>query len=89
MKEIFEPSDLRDTGAKLYQLSYEASLEAGQECVQYIPVEASEFFLGFLCNCFSCFITARITFTSSSLAQIQYYKESIEPMMFFTNLKYV
>ena len=25
--------------------------------------EASEFFLGFLCNCFSCFPTARITFT--------------------------
>ena len=26
-------------------------------------VEASEFFLGFLCNFFGCFITARITFT--------------------------
>ena len=29
--------------------------------------EASEFFLGFLCNCFSCFTTVRITFTSNSL----------------------
>ena len=28
------------------------------------PVEGSEFFLGFLCNCLSCFIIARITFTS-------------------------
>ena len=29
---------LRDTGAMLYQLSYEASLEAGQVRVQFIPV---------------------------------------------------
>ena len=28
--------DLRDTGAMLYQLSYEASLEAGQVWVQFI-----------------------------------------------------
>ena len=28
------------------------------------PVEASDFFLGFFCNCFSCFTTAKITFTS-------------------------
>ena len=28
------------------------------------PIEASEYFLGFLFNCFSCFITVRITFTS-------------------------
>ena len=28
------------------------------------PIEALEFFLGFLCNCFGCFVTARITFTS-------------------------
>ena len=27
-------------------------------------IEASEFFLGFLYNCFSCFITVTITFTS-------------------------
>ena len=27
------------------------------------PFAPSEFFLGFLCNWFSCFITARITFT--------------------------
>ena len=27
-------------------------------------VQASEFFLGFLCNCFNCFIAAKITFTS-------------------------
>ena len=27
------------------------------------PVEASEFFLGFICNCLSYFITARITFS--------------------------
>ena len=30
--------DLRDTGAMLYQLSYEASLEAGQVQVQFISV---------------------------------------------------
>ena len=27
------------------------------------PVGASELFLGFICNCLSCFITARMTFT--------------------------
>ena len=27
------------------------------------PVRASEFFLGFICNCFSYYITVRITFT--------------------------
>ena len=31
------------------------------------PVGASEFFLGFLCNCFSCFITVKITFTYNIL----------------------
>ena len=30
--------DLRDTGAMLYQLSYEALLVVGQEWVQFIPV---------------------------------------------------
>ena len=30
--------DLRDTGAMLYRLSYEASPEAGQVRVQFIPV---------------------------------------------------
>ena len=30
--------DLRDTDAMLYQLSFEASLEAGQEWVQFIPI---------------------------------------------------
>ena len=30
--------DFRDTGAMLYQLSYEALLETGQEQVQLIPV---------------------------------------------------
>ena len=47
--------DLRDTGAMLYQLSYEASPEAGQVRVQFIPVIWRE--------CLSYFITARITFT--------------------------
>ena len=28
------------------------------------PVEASEFFLGFICNCLSYFATAKISFTS-------------------------
>ena len=28
------------------------------------PVEASEFFLGFICNCLSYFTTAKVTFTS-------------------------
>ena len=53
---------LRDmTDAMLYQLSYEASL--AWEWIRLNSVEAPEFFLDFLCNCFSCFITARITFT--------------------------
>ena len=30
-------------------------------------VEASDFFLGFLCNCLSCFTTAKITFTSTGV----------------------
>ena len=34
----FEPNDLRDTGVMLYQLNYEALLEAGQVRVQFIPV---------------------------------------------------
>ena len=34
------------------------------EVIDSNPVEASGFFLGFLCNCFSCFTTTRITFTS-------------------------
>ena len=28
------------------------------------PIEASEFFLGFICNCLSYFTTAKISFTS-------------------------
>ena len=32
------------------------------------PVGASEFFLGFLCNCLSYFTTAKITFSSRSLS---------------------
>ena len=34
------------------------------------PTEASELFLGFHCNCFSCFITVRITFTSILYLQL-------------------
>ena len=35
------------------------------DCNAFIyPVEASECFLSFLCNFFSCFTTAKITFTS-------------------------
>ena len=30
------------------------------------PIEASDFFLGFVCNCLSYFTTAKITFTSIS-----------------------
>ena len=33
-----QTTTIRDTGAMLYQLSYEASLEAGQVQVQFIPV---------------------------------------------------
>ena len=36
---VIPTHDLHDTGAMLYQLSYEASLEAGQERVQFIPVK--------------------------------------------------
>ena len=35
-------------------------------------VEASDFFLGFLCNCLSCFTTAKITFTSILYLQFIY-----------------
>ena len=43
LKEIFavnriQTHDPRDTSAMLYRLSYEASLEAGQVRVQFIPV---------------------------------------------------
>ena len=34
---FFVQCDLRDTSAMFYQLSYEASLVAGQERVQFIP----------------------------------------------------
>ena len=51
-------------------------------------VEASEFFLGFLCNCLSCFITAKITsikytcsiFTELTLTQqttVRHYPELV------------
>ena len=59
--------DLHDTGAMLYQLSYEASLEAGQVWVQFIPVIWRE------CNLqlFSYFITSRITFSvAATLAKL-------------------
>ena len=36
------------------------------------PVEASDFFLGFICNCLSYFITARITFTCILYPQFIY-----------------
>ena len=32
-------------------------------CIYDTDHEASDFFLGFLCNCFSCFTTVKITFT--------------------------
>ena len=40
--------------------------EASTGFLLRLPVEASDFFLGFLCNCLhvSCFITVRITYTS-------------------------
>ena len=38
------------------------------------PVEASDFFLGFLCNCLSYFTTAKITFTSNSLSALHMIK---------------
>ena len=31
------------------------------------PVETSEYFLGFICNCLSCFTTVKITFTSTPI----------------------
>ena len=37
----------------------------------YFIVEASEFVLGFLCNCFSCFTTMKITFTSGNNLLLQ------------------
>ena len=39
---------------------------------QLLQVEALHFFLGFFCNCFSCFITTRITFTSILYLQCIY-----------------
>ena len=38
------------------------------------PVEASDFFLGFLCNCLSYFTTAKITFASNSLSALHMIK---------------
>ena len=50
-----------------YQLGFVAQLVEHHTGIAEVmgsnPVEASEFFLGFVCNCFSYFITARITFT--------------------------
>ena len=42
VRRLQRDSDLHDTGAMLYQLSYEASLEAGQVRVQFIPVMLRE-----------------------------------------------
>ena len=36
------------------------------------PIEASDFFLGFVCNCLSYFKTAKITFTSILYPQFTY-----------------
>ena len=36
------------------------------------PVGASEFFLGFICNCLSDFITVKISFTCKFTFGIQY-----------------
>ena len=38
-----------------------------------IPLRPQIFFLGFLCNCLSCFTTAKITFTSIVYLQFIYY----------------
>ena len=74
--------DLWDTSALLYQLSYEASLEAGQECVLDLridssvggsnPIGASEFFLGFL-NCYCLRISGHFHFYSFSTVHILLY----------------
>ena len=36
-----------------------------QQDLSLRPIGTSEFFLGFLCNCLSCFTTAKISFTSN------------------------
>ena len=57
--------DLRDTSAMLYQLSYEVLLVVGTYCgliVEYCSLQLT--CTAWLCNCFSCFITVRVTFSS-------------------------
>ena len=59
-----------------YQQSFIAQLVEHHtgiaEVMALDPVEASEFILGFLCNCFSCFITTKISFTSILYPQYIY-----------------
>ena len=55
------------------------------EVMSLNPVEASDFFLDFLCNCFSCFITVTITFTSIKLClhkSLGIYTCKLKPVLF-------
>ena len=45
-------------------------------------VDASEFFLGFICNCFSCFINARVTFTCKETL-LTFHVNSFCPFVWF------
>ena len=49
--------------------SPEKNLRLQQGFLLRLPVEASDIFLGFLCNCLSCFETVRITYTSIFYSQ--------------------
>ena len=46
--------------------------ESMTSVIPVLPVEASDFFLGFLCNCLSCFTTTKSTFTSILYLQFMY-----------------
>ena len=50
------------------------------------PFEASVFFLGFLCDCFSCFIAVRITLTCNFLGTRNGKERSNLPTYMYTQL---
>ena len=63
-----EEDGRKRTGARRWEEEDERKRTGGRGQVMGLnPIEASEFILGFLCNCFSCFITVRITFTSNTV----------------------
>ena len=52
---------------------YDLQIENTSESDPRSHSEASHFFLGFLCNCFSCLITVRIIFTNT--VDVSYFQQ--------------